>query len=134
MPLDWERAARPPLPSLPPPLPEPEVPTSPPFPSSQGTHSISACLELTWSSFRQSPERPCLTRPTVNFLVEPSATKTRGSEEPGTEQVSSRRAGKVEEGEAAVDAAAEAVAAGFLLLFTVFVGLSEAAEAAFLRC
>ena len=92
------RAARPPPP---PPAEEEEAapPAVCPLCPSPGTatHSISACLELTESSLRHRPRRPFLTRPTTNLRVAPSATKTRGgSEEPGMEQASSRRAGRAE--------------------------------------
>jgi hypothetical protein len=80
-----------------------------------------------------------LTRPTVNLRVLPSATKTKVSEEEGeageaagTEQVSSRRAGNEEE-DGVEDAG---IAAAFLLVASVFAGLSEAADeaAGFFRC
>lgn len=135
------RAARPPPP---PPAEEEEAapPAVCPLCPSPGTatHSISACLELTESSLRHRPRRPFLTRPTTNLRVAPSATKTRGgSEEPGMEQASSRRAGRAEaagvgEGcDAAVDV--PAAVAAFALVGSFFAGLVEAAEAAgFLRC
>ena len=68
---------------------------------------MTACLELTWSSRRHSPWRPFLTRPTWNLRRAPSATKEKASEEPGTEQVSSRRAGRVEAAEAEEEVAEE---------------------------